>query len=85
MNIASCIDLVEDIRAIIDEYRPVAQQIKQIIDLLTPESVQRVRSMEEGNEIDLNAATLFFTAIEAIGDPFAIHGLDLDGRHDLHY
>ncbi len=47
---------VEDIQAIIDEYKPVAHRIKQIIDLLTPEGVQRQRGMEDGDEVDINAA-----------------------------
>ena len=135
---------VEDIEAIIDEYKPVAHRIKQIIDLLTPEGVQRVRNMEDGDEVDINAAidamvairmgeqpntritmrnvlknrdlsvillldlsestnesmngsdktvlqltreaaTLVSTAIEGIGDPFAIHGFASDGRHDVQY
>jgi len=135
---------VEDIQAIIDEYKPVAHRIKQIIDLLTPQGVQRVRNMEDGDEVDLNAAidamiairmgeqpntritmrnvlktrdlsvvllldlsestnqpmsgsdktvlqltreaaTLVSTAIEGIGDPFAIHGFASDGRHDVQY
>ncbi|NNF95844.1 MAG: VWA domain-containing protein, partial [Halobacteria archaeon] len=45
--------MIEDI---ITEYKPVAHRIKQIIDLLTPEGVQRVRGMEDGDEIDINAA-----------------------------
>ena len=135
---------VEDIQAIIDDYRPVAHRIKQIIDLLTPEGVQRVRNMEDGDEVDINAAidamiairmgeqpntritmrnvlktrdlsvvllldlsestnepmngsektvlqltreaaTLVSTAIEGIGDPYAIHGFASDGRHDVQY
>ncbi|MBT5230755.1 MAG: nitric oxide reductase activation protein NorD [Methylococcales bacterium] len=135
---------VEDIQEIIDEYRPIAHRIKQIIDLLTPEGVQRVRNMEDGDEVDINAAidamiairmgeqpnpritmrnvlktrdlsvvllldlsestnqpmngsektvlqltreaaTLVATAIEGIGDPFAIHGFASDGRHDVQY
>jgi hypothetical protein len=134
----------EDIHDIILEYKPVAHRIKQIIDLLTPEGVQRVRNMEDGDEIDLNAAidamvairmgeqpnpritmrnvlktrdlsvvllldlsestneivtgsdktvlqltreaaALVSTAIEGIGDPFAIHGFASDGRHDVQY
>lgn len=134
----------EDIRAIIDAYRPVAHRIKQIIDLLTPEGVQRQRGLEDGDEIDINAAvdamiairmgeqpnpritlrnviknrdlavlvlldlsqstneamkgsdktvlqltreasTLVATAIEGIGDPYAIHGFASDGRHDVQY
>ncbi|MBI5042154.1 MAG: VWA domain-containing protein [Gammaproteobacteria bacterium] len=134
----------EMIDNIITEYKPVAHRIKQIIDLLTPEGVQRVRNMEDGDEIDINAAidamvamrmgeqpspritmrnvlknrdlavvvlmdlsestnetvqgsdktilqltreasTLVATAINGIGDPFAIHGFSSDGRHDVQY
>jgi len=134
----------DDIHDIITEYKPVAHRIKQIIDLLTPEGVQRVRNMEDGDEIDINAAidamvairmgqqpntritmrnvlksrdlsvvllldlsestnetlngsdktvlqltreaaALVSTAIEGIGDPFAIHGFASDGRHDVQY
>jgi hypothetical protein len=129
---------------ILTEYKPVAHRIRQIIDLLTPEGVQRVRNMEDGDEIDLNAAvdamvsirmgeqpnpritmrnviknrdlavvvlldlsestnevvagsdktvlqltreaaSLVATAINGIGDPFAVHGFASDGRHDVHY
>lgn len=134
----------EDIKMILDEYRPVAHRIKQIIDLLTPAGVQRMRGLEDGDEIDLNAAvdamisirmgeqpnpritmrnvlknrdlavvvlmdlsestnevmagsdktvlqltreaaTLVSTAINGIGDPFALHGFSSDGRHDVQY
>ena len=135
---------VDDINTILDEYKPVAHRIKQIIDLLTPDGVQRVRNMEDGDEIDINAAidamvsirmgeqpntritmrnvlknrdlsvvvlmdlsestneamsgsdktvlqltreaaTLVSTAINGIGDPFALHGFASDGRHDVQY
>ncbi len=134
----------QDIEDILTEYKPIAHRIRQIIDLLTPEGVQRVRNMEDGDEIDLNAAidamvsirmgeqpnpritmrnvlknrdlsvvllldlsestnekmagsdktvlqltreaaTLVSTAIEGIGDPFAVHGFASDGRHDVQY
>jgi len=48
--------MVEDIQQIIDDYRPVAHRIKQIIDLLTPAGVQRLRNLEDGDEVDINAA-----------------------------
>lgn len=47
---------IEVINDILDEYKPVAHRIKQIIDLLTPAGVQRQRNLEDGDEIDLNAA-----------------------------
>ena len=134
----------EMINNILTEYKPVAFRIKQIIDLLTPEGVQRIRNMEDGDEIDINAAidamvairmgeqpnpritmrnvlksrdlaivvlmdlsestnetvpgsdktiieltreaaTLVATAINGIGDPFALHGFASDGRHDVQY
>jgi hypothetical protein len=134
----------EDIEKILTEHKPIAHRIKQIIDLLTPEGVQRVRNMEDGDEIDINAAidamvairmgeqpnpritmrnviksrdlsvvvlmdlsestnemvpgsdktilqltreaaTLVATAINGIGDPFALHGFASDGRHDVQY
>ncbi|WP_126452688.1 nitric oxide reductase activation protein NorD [Sulfuriflexus mobilis] len=134
----------EDIEEILTEHKPIAHRIRQIIDLLTPAGVQRVRNMEDGDEIDLNAAvdamisirmgeqpnpritmrnvlktrdlsvvilmdlsestneamagsektvlqltreaaTLVSTAINGIGDPFALHGFASDGRHDVQY
>jgi nitric oxide reductase NorD protein len=134
----------QDIEDILTEYKPVTHRIKQIIDLLTPAGVQRVRNMEDGDEIDLNAAvdamvairmgehpnpritmrnviknrdlavvllldlsestnevvqgsektilqltreaaSLVSTAINGVGDPFAIHGFASDGRHDVQY
>ncbi len=134
----------EDIDRILTEHRPIAHRIKQIIDLLSPEGVQRQRNMEDGDEVDINAAidamvsirmgeqpntritmrnvlknrdlsvvilldlsestnekiggsektvleltreasTLVVTAINGIGDPFAIHGFASDGRHDVQY
>ncbi|MDH5228961.1 MAG: nitric oxide reductase activation protein NorD [Gammaproteobacteria bacterium] len=135
---------VDDVNKILIEHKPIAHRIKQIIDLLTPEGVQRVRNMEDGDEVDINAAidamiairmgeqpnpritmrnviknrdlavvvlldlsestneqvqgsdktilqltreaaTLVATAINGIGDPFALHGFASDGRHDVQY
>lgn len=134
----------ETIERILLEHRPVTQRIKQIIDLLQPEGVQRMRNQEDGDEIDLNAAldavismrmgqmpssritmrnvirrrdlsivvlldlsestndkldrsdktvlaltreaaALVATAINGVGDSFAIHGFASDGRHDVQY
>jgi hypothetical protein len=134
----------QDIDDILTAYRPIAHRIKQIIDLLSPEGVQRQRNLEDGDEVDINAAidamisirmgeqpnqritmrnviknrdlavvvlldlsestnepiggsektvleltreasTLVATAINGIGDPFAIHGFASDGRHDVQY
>ncbi len=134
----------EDIDHILAEHKPIAHRIRQIIDLLAPAGVQRQRGLEDGDEIDINAAvdamvalrmgeqpspritmrnvlktrdlavvvlldlsestnetvgdtdktilqltreaaTLVATAIEGIGDPFALHGFASDGRHDVQY
>jgi nitric oxide reductase NorD protein len=46
----------EAIDAILLKHRPVTARIRQIIDLLQPEGITRERNMEDGDEIDLNAA-----------------------------
>jgi nitric oxide reductase NorD protein len=134
----------QEIDDILTLHKPIAHRIRQIIDLLAPAGVQRQRGMEDGDEIDINAAvdamiairmgeqpspritmrnvlktrdlavvvlldlsestneqvgnsdktileltreaaTLVSTAIEGIGDPFALHGFASDGRHDVQY
>ncbi len=134
----------EDIEQILVEHKPIAHRIRQIIDLLAPAGVQRQRGLEDGDEVDINAAVdamiairmgeqpspritmrnvlktrdlsivvlldlsestnetigesdktvlqltreaaaLVATAMEGIGDPFAIHGFASDGRHDVQY
>lgn len=132
------------VEQILREHKPVAARIRQIVDLLRPAGVTRQRKLEDGDEIDVNAAveamvnlrlglspdpritlrnvlntrdlcvlllldlsestnelvadsgksvlsltreacTLMATAIEGIGDPFAVHGFASDGRHDVRY
>ncbi len=135
------------IDTILTENRPITSRIRQIVDMLQPQGVQRVRNLEDGDEIDINAAvdamvsirmgmqpnpritmrnvlrqrdlavmllldlsestndlvegeveggktildltreaaTLVATAIEGIGDAFAIHGFASDSRHDVQY
>ena len=46
----------ETIDRIFQEHKPIVQKIKQVVDLLSPDGVQRERNMEDGDEIDLNAA-----------------------------
>jgi hypothetical protein len=46
----------EDIDKILLEHKPIAHRIRQIIDMLSPAGVQRQRGMEDGDEVDLNAA-----------------------------
>ncbi len=53
----------EEIDEILTAYKPVAHRIKQIIDLLTPEGVQRIRGLEDGDELDINAAVDAMIAI----------------------
>ena len=134
----------QEIEDILTQHKPIAHRIRQIIDLLAPAGVQRERGLEDGDEIDINAAvdamvalrmgeqpspritlrnvlknrdlavtvlldlsestnetlgnsektvlqltreaaTLVATAMEGIGDPFALHGFASDGRHDVQY
>ncbi|MGV6848893.1 MAG: VWA domain-containing protein [Marinibacterium sp.] len=46
-------DAVDDILL---EHKPVAHRIRQIIDMLSPSGVERQRGLEDGDEIDINAA-----------------------------
>ena len=46
----------DEIDRILFEYRPVAHKIRHIIDSLAPQGVQRERNLEDGDEIDINAA-----------------------------
>ncbi len=48
---------------IVAQHRPIAQRIKQIIDKLQPQGVIRERNLEDGEEIDLNAAVDAMVAI----------------------
>ena len=46
-------EVIEDI---LTEHKPIAHRIRQIIDLLAPAGVQRQRGLEDGDEVDINAA-----------------------------
>jgi nitric oxide reductase NorD protein len=46
----------EDIEGILQVHKPIAHRIRQIIDLLAPAGVQRKRGLEDGDEVDINAA-----------------------------
>lgn len=41
---------------IIDDNRKVTQRLKYLLDALQPQGVQRIRKLEEGDEVDINAA-----------------------------
>ena len=46
----------EEIEQILMEHKPITSRIKQIVDRLRPEGIVRQRKMEDGDEIDINAA-----------------------------
>ena len=46
----------DEIDRILVEYKPIAHKIRHIIDRLSPQGVQRERNLEDGDEIDINAA-----------------------------
>lgn len=50
------VGLAGEIDEILTRHRPVTAKIRKIIDLLQPEGIARERNLEEGDEIDLNAA-----------------------------
>lgn len=135
---------IEVINKIVEEHKPIISRLKYIIEALQPQGVQRIRNLEDGDEIDINAAiramieirngempdprinmrnvrrvrdlsvlvlidlsestnelvhgsektildlareatVLLADAMHKIGDPFAIHGFDSNGRHDVEY
>ncbi|HEY6897343.1 MAG TPA: VWA domain-containing protein [Rhodocyclaceae bacterium] len=44
------------IGAMLEAHRPVAGRLRRVIEMLQPQGVQRLRKLEHGDEIDLNAA-----------------------------
>ncbi len=44
------------IDAVLGEHKGIAQRIKQIVDRLRPQGISRQRRLEDGDELDLNAA-----------------------------
>ncbi len=44
------------IDAVVSRYKPIVARLKRLIESLQPQGVQRLRRLEEGDEIDLNAA-----------------------------
>ncbi|HYA76540.1 MAG TPA: VWA domain-containing protein [Burkholderiaceae bacterium] len=47
---------VATIDAVVARYKPIVGRLKRLIEALQPQGVQRLRRLEEGDEIDLNAA-----------------------------
>ncbi len=47
---------VERIDKVLSEHKGVSHRIKQIIDRLRPQGVSRQRRLEDGDELDINAA-----------------------------
>ena len=135
------VKIVDDI---VVKHKPIIGRLKHLIEAMQPQGVQRIRKVEEGDEVDLNAAVsamiemrmseqpdprimmrnvrkvrdlsvlllidlsestndlvlgsdstvlelareatvLLADALDKIGDPFAIHGFDSNGRHDIEY
>ena len=135
-----------DIDALIEKYKPLVRRLKFLIESIQPQGVTRQRKVEDGDEIDINAAieamvdvrmgrqpdprigirtrlqirdlsvlllidlsestndrirgaegdatvlqlardatSLLADAMAKIGDPFAIHGFNSNGRHDVEY
>jgi hypothetical protein len=53
----------DEIDNILLEHKPIAHKVKHIIDRLAPQGVQRERNLEDGDEIDINAAVDAMIAI----------------------
>ncbi len=51
------------IEAIVARHKRAIQRMKFLLDALQPQGVQRIRKLEDGDEIDINAAIVSFTDI----------------------
>ena len=135
---------LEVIEKVIEDNKPIISRLKFLIESMIPQGMQRLRRLEDGDELDINAAVramidirlgqqpdqrimmrykrnlrdlavmvlldmsessndkvrgkdysvmdltrtatvLLSSALDRIGDPFALHGFCSDGRHDVHY
>lgn len=56
-------------RDILDANKPIAHRIKQIVDKLQSVGLQRIRRIEDGDELDLNACVEAITAIRMGHEP----------------
>jgi hypothetical protein len=65
------------IDAIIRRHKPIASRLRQIVDRLRPQGVMRERKLEDGDELDLNAAVDAMVSLRA--------GLDCDPRITMRY
>jgi nitric oxide reductase NorD protein len=60
------LQVIEDITA---QYRREIQRMKFLLDAMQPQGVQRIRRLEDGDEIDINAAISSFTDIRLGNQP----------------
>ena len=67
-------DTIDDI---IRRHKPIASRLRQIVDRLRPQGVMRERKLEDGDELDLNAAVDAMVNLRA--------GLDFDNRITMRY
>ncbi|WP_235822499.1 VWA domain-containing protein [Pseudogemmobacter blasticus] len=44
------------VEAILTEHRPVLQRMRRVLEAMQPQGVQRLRRLEDGDDLDLNAA-----------------------------
>jgi nitric oxide reductase NorD protein len=57
------------IDAVVTRHKPVAARLKRLIEALQPQGVQRLRRLEDGDEIDLNAAIASLVQIRSHDNP----------------
>jgi len=67
----------EEIDDILRRHRPITSRLRQIVDRLRPQGVVRERKLEDGDEIDLNAAVDAMVGLRG--------GLDYDPRMTMRY
>ncbi len=57
------------IDAVVARHKPVAGRLKRMIEAIAPQGVQRLRRLEEGDDIDLNAAIAAMVQIRSRQQP----------------
>ncbi|MDP1525083.1 MAG: nitric oxide reductase activation protein NorD [Rhodocyclaceae bacterium] len=54
---------LEKIEQIIEDHKPVISRLKYLIESMIPQAMQRIRRIEDGDELDINAAVRAMTDI----------------------
>ncbi len=87
LSVLLLIDLSESTNDPLPASKSAATAGLAIAGQLTPDNNGEGDESDEPTILDMSreAATLMAEAMDKVGDPFAIHGFDSNGRHDVEY